>query len=85
MTVIYLFKVLRLFGSLDLLVISVAAFVFRHKGMCAGGIAYAWQESWVQNETTRDNIMFGGPFDKKMYKKVVTSSRNRDRAYPYAL
>ena len=28
----------------------------------AGGIAYPWQESWVQNETIRDNIMFGAHF-----------------------
>ena len=35
----------------------------------AGGIAYAAQESWVQNETIRDNIVFGAPFDEKRYKK----------------
>ncbi|KIK08096.1 hypothetical protein K443DRAFT_672979 [Laccaria amethystina LaAM-08-1] len=37
----------------------------------AGGVAYAAQESWVQNETIRDNIVFGAPFDEKRYKKVL--------------
>ncbi|KAF9257847.1 multidrug resistance-associated ABC transporter [Marasmius fiardii PR-910] len=37
----------------------------------AGGIAYAAQESWVQNETIRDNIIFGSPFDEERYKKVI--------------
>ena len=36
-----------------------------------GGIAYAAQESWVQNETIRDNILFGSPFDEERYKKVI--------------
>jgi ABC-type multidrug transport system fused ATPase/permease subunit len=37
----------------------------------AGGIAYASQESWVQNETIRDNILFGSPYDEERYKKVI--------------
>jgi len=32
-----------------------------------GGVAYAAQESWVQNETIRDNIVFGGEFDEGRY------------------
>ncbi|KIY70079.1 P-loop containing nucleoside triphosphate hydrolase protein [Cylindrobasidium torrendii FP15055 ss-10] len=35
------------------------------------GVAYAAQESWVQNETIRDNILFGSPYDEARYKKVV--------------
>ncbi|KAF8883972.1 hypothetical protein BD779DRAFT_1787388 [Infundibulicybe gibba] len=35
------------------------------------GIAYAAQESWVQNETIRENILFGAPFDEERYKKVL--------------
>ncbi|KAI0638608.1 multidrug resistance-associated ABC transporter [Trametes polyzona] len=38
----------------------------------AGGVAYAAQESWVQNETIRDNILFGAPYDEERYKKVIT-------------
>ncbi|KAF9270617.1 hypothetical protein L218DRAFT_983085 [Marasmius fiardii PR-910] len=35
------------------------------------GIAYAAQESWVQNETIRDNIVFGSEHDEERYKKVI--------------
>ncbi|KAJ3997582.1 hypothetical protein F5050DRAFT_1569105, partial [Lentinula boryana] len=35
------------------------------------GIAYAAQESWVLNETIRDNILFGSPYDKDQYKTVI--------------
>ncbi|KAF9243737.1 hypothetical protein BU15DRAFT_59613 [Melanogaster broomeanus] len=36
-----------------------------------GGVAYAAQESWVQNETIRENILFGTAFDEARYKKVI--------------
>ncbi|KAJ8703097.1 hypothetical protein PTI98_001750 [Pleurotus ostreatus] len=36
-----------------------------------GGVSYAAQESWVQNETIRDNILFGAPLDEERYKKVL--------------
>ncbi|KZT29509.1 P-loop containing nucleoside triphosphate hydrolase protein [Neolentinus lepideus HHB14362 ss-1] len=35
------------------------------------GVAYAAQEAWVQNETIRENILFGAPYDEERYKKVV--------------
>jgi len=34
-----------------------------------GGVAYAAQESWVQNETIKQNILFGSPYDEDRYKK----------------
>ncbi|KAF7966730.1 hypothetical protein HWV62_37249 [Athelia sp. TMB] len=34
-----------------------------------GGIAYAAQESWVKNETIKNNILFGAPYDEARYKK----------------
>ncbi|TDL29986.1 P-loop containing nucleoside triphosphate hydrolase protein [Rickenella mellea] len=37
----------------------------------SGGVAYAAQEAWVQNETIKDNIIFGSAFDEERYKKVV--------------
>ncbi|KAE9407796.1 hypothetical protein BT96DRAFT_986429 [Gymnopus androsaceus JB14] len=37
----------------------------------SGGVAYAAQESWVQNETIRDNILFHSPFDQDRYDKVI--------------
>ncbi|KII86412.1 hypothetical protein PLICRDRAFT_144122 [Plicaturopsis crispa FD-325 SS-3] len=36
-----------------------------------GGVAYAAQESWVHNETIRDNILFGSPYDEARYDKVI--------------
>lgn len=45
----------------------------------AGGVAYAAQESWVQNETIRNNILFGSPFDEQRYKEVIYQcGLNRD-------
>ncbi|KAJ7288037.1 hypothetical protein C8J57DRAFT_1641031 [Mycena rebaudengoi] len=35
------------------------------------GVAYAAQESWVLNETIKDNIIFDTPFDEERYKKVL--------------
>ncbi|KZO92652.1 hypothetical protein CALVIDRAFT_601298 [Calocera viscosa TUFC12733] len=34
-----------------------------------GGIAYAAQESWVQNDTIRENILFGSAFEEARYQK----------------
>ena len=33
------------------------------------GIAYAAQESWVQNDTIRENILFGSSYDEMRYRK----------------
>ena len=35
----------------------------------AGGVAFAVQESWVQNETIRQNILFHSPYNEERYKK----------------
>lgn len=37
------------------------------------GVAFAAQESWVQNETIRNNILFGTPYDEERYKKGASS------------
>ena len=43
------------------------------------GVAYAAQESWVQNETIRDNILFGSEFNETRYRKVIYQcGLNRD-------
>ena len=34
-----------------------------------GGVAYVAQESWVQNETIRNNILFGSAYDEIRYQK----------------
>ncbi|KDR82378.1 hypothetical protein GALMADRAFT_56800 [Galerina marginata CBS 339.88] len=36
-----------------------------------GGVAYASQESWVQSDTIRNNILFGTTFDEERYNKVI--------------
>ncbi|RPD70679.1 P-loop containing nucleoside triphosphate hydrolase protein [Lentinus tigrinus ALCF2SS1-7] len=37
----------------------------------SGGVAYAAQESWVQSDTIKNNIVFGAPFDEVRYNKVL--------------
>ncbi|KAF8956542.1 P-loop containing nucleoside triphosphate hydrolase protein, partial [Flammula alnicola] len=36
-----------------------------------GSVAYATQESWVQNASIRDNILFGAPYDEERYRNVI--------------
>ncbi|KAF9013114.1 hypothetical protein BDQ17DRAFT_1321012 [Cyathus striatus] len=36
-----------------------------------GGVAYAAQESWVQNDTIQNNILFGSSFDETRYNKEL--------------
>ncbi|KAI4523407.1 P-loop containing nucleoside triphosphate hydrolase protein, partial [Schizophyllum commune Loenen D] len=35
------------------------------------GVAYAAQESWVQSDTIKDNILFGAPYDQERYEQVI--------------
>ncbi|KAL1717785.1 P-loop containing nucleoside triphosphate hydrolase protein, partial [Schizophyllum commune] len=35
------------------------------------GVAYAAQESWVQSDTIKDNILFGAPYDPERYEQVI--------------
>ncbi|KAJ4482242.1 P-loop containing nucleoside triphosphate hydrolase protein, partial [Lentinula aciculospora] len=36
-----------------------------------GGVSYAAQESWIQNDTVRNNILFKSEFDEERYNKVL--------------
>ncbi|KAL4247262.1 hypothetical protein ABKN59_006864 [Abortiporus biennis] len=36
-----------------------------------GGVAYHAQESWVLNETIKENILFGSPYDEARYETVI--------------
>ncbi|XP_073826057.1 multidrug-Resistance like Protein 1 isoform X6 [Musca autumnalis] len=36
-----------------------------------GSIAYVPQQAWIQNSTLRENILFGKPYDRKRYNKVI--------------
>lgn len=38
-----------------------------------GKIAYVPQQAWLRNCTLRENIIFGLPYDKKKYQKVVNA------------
>ncbi|KAG9104015.1 hypothetical protein FRC06_006095 [Ceratobasidium sp. 370] len=37
-----------------------------------GGVAYVAQEAWVQNDTIRNNILFGSEYDERRYNTVIT-------------
>lgn len=36
-----------------------------------GSIAYVPQQAWIQNATLQNNILFGKPYDKKRYDRVI--------------
>lgn len=36
-----------------------------------GNIAYLSQQAWIQNATLKDNILFGQPFDKDRYNRII--------------
>ncbi|KAJ7776222.1 P-loop containing nucleoside triphosphate hydrolase protein [Mycena metata] len=36
-----------------------------------GGVSYAAQESWVLNDTIKNNILFNTPLDEQRYRKVI--------------
>ncbi|KAF8530160.1 ABC protein [Hysterangium stoloniferum] len=48
----------------------------RTGGSCTfgGSVAYCAQSAWIKNGTLRDNILFGRPFDKERYWKVLQDS-----------
>lgn len=36
-----------------------------------GKVAFVPQQAWIQNATLLDNIVFGRPFNKELYNKVL--------------
>lgn len=36
-----------------------------------GSVAYVPQQSWIQNKTLQDNILFGKPLSKSLYNKTI--------------
>lgn len=43
----------------------------RDEGGAISGTAYVAQTAWLQNETIRNNILFGLPYDEDRYKRVL--------------
>ena len=39
-----------------------------------GSMSYVSQKSWIQNETVRNNVLFGRPFNKKLYQATIHQS-----------
>lgn len=37
-----------------------------------GGLALVSQQAWIFNETLRENILFGLPYDEDRYKDVLS-------------
>lgn len=52
---------------------SILGETFQSRGetLVKGSIAYAAQTAWIQNETLRENILFGQPFDEERYWRVI--------------
>ncbi|XP_037884215.1 multidrug resistance-associated protein 1 isoform X8 [Glossina fuscipes] len=38
-----------------------------------GSIAYVPQQAWIQNATFRENILFGKPYDRRRYNRVINA------------
>jgi ATP-binding cassette subfamily C (CFTR/MRP) protein 4 len=36
-----------------------------------GRVSYASQDPWVFSATLRENVLFGSPYDRKWYNKVI--------------
>ncbi|CAM9778040.1 unnamed protein product, partial [Phaeothamnion confervicola] len=43
--------------------------------MAAGGVAYVPQTAWIPNDSLRNNICFGRPYDEERYEEVVRVCR----------
>lgn len=44
------------------------------KILIRGSVAYVSQNTWLQNQTIRENILFGKEFNKEWYKKCLVAS-----------
>ena len=38
-----------------------------------GSIAYVPQQAWIQNETLRNNIVFGKEYSEELYNQVISA------------
>lgn len=61
------------------LIRAILGFLKRSSGDCTvcGKVAFASQHAWVQNMTLRDNILFGLPYEKEKYDRIVDACELR--------
>ncbi|KAG0195986.1 hypothetical protein BGX31_005673, partial [Mortierella sp. GBA43] len=47
--------------------------MYKYKGTVRtyGSLAYVPQSAWIMNDTVRNNILFGRPYDKERYLKTI--------------
>lgn len=45
-----------------------------------GKVSYVPQQAWMQNETLRENVLFGRKFRKELYEKVKSVARDESFA-----
>jgi ABC-type multidrug transport system fused ATPase/permease subunit len=45
----------------------------RNKGIDPSAIAFVSQQPWIENATFRDNILFGLPYSKERFEKVIAA------------
>lgn len=43
----------------------------------AGSLAYVPQTAWIPNDSVRNNILFGKPYDEEKYQRVLDVCRLR--------
>ena len=41
----------------------------------AGSLAYVPQTAWIPNDSVRNNILFGKPYDEEKYQRVLAVCR----------
>ena len=46
---------------------------FRGQINIDGQCSFVSQQVWLQNSTLRENILFGLPFDKALYERVISA------------
>lgn len=41
----------------------------------SGSMAYVPQTAWIPNDSVRNNILFGKPYDEETYRRVISVCR----------
>jgi ATP-binding cassette subfamily C (CFTR/MRP) protein 1 len=43
-----------------------------------GSVAYCAQSPWIQNCTLRENVLFGRPYERELYARVLSGDLTWD-------